>query len=100
MFDRSSGVERTSERSGADDFYPLPISTLIPALTSAFDLKETYPKGHALRICAIGMDEALHFMRGFLEYLKPESREIWENEEPAGLSAALNQRARHTQRFW
>lgn len=44
--------------------------------------------------------EALQFMRRFLEYLKPESREIWENEEPAGLSAALNQRARHTQRFW
>lgn len=55
MSDHSSGVERISERSGADDFYPLPISALIPALTSAFDLKETYPKGHALRICAIGM---------------------------------------------
>jgi putative nucleotidyltransferase with HDIG domain len=55
MSDRSSAVERTSEESGADDFYFLPISTLIPALTFAFDLKETYPKGHALRICAIGM---------------------------------------------
>jgi putative nucleotidyltransferase with HDIG domain len=55
MTDHSSAIETAIERSDADDFYTLPISALIPALTSAFDLKGIYPKGHALRTCAIGM---------------------------------------------
>src|ERR1700733_10188661 len=55
MTDHSSAVERAIERSDTDDFYTLPMSALIPALTSAFDLRGIRRRGHALRTCAIGM---------------------------------------------
>jgi HD-GYP domain-containing protein (c-di-GMP phosphodiesterase class II) len=55
MTDHSSVLKRSLETLDVDDFYTSPISTLIPALTSAFDLRGIRRRGHALRTCAIGM---------------------------------------------
>ncbi|MGF7179822.1 HD-GYP domain-containing protein [Tunturiibacter psychrotolerans] len=58
MTDHSLLPIRSLETLDVDDFYTSPISTLIPALTSAFDLRGIRRRGHSLRTCAIGMQLA------------------------------------------